>query len=321
MNLISAVLIHLFLIGSLLAVPGEAAAGEESKHEDDFIKSCVTSWLPKGGSFLGVHIDDVDSKMAKDLNLKEEYGAHVEKVIEDTAADKAGLKKDDVIVEWNDKRVESAAQLRRLVKETPVGRKVQLGLIREGEKQIVEVTIGESSGHHLEMKFLDPLTELKFDESMKDYLEQVPKTLDKYIWHDEEGNIIIKGQKLDDLGKTFKKDIFIFKGRGRMGVMLQSLTPQLAEYFGLKEEKGALITSVQEDSPAEKAGLKAGDVIISIDGEEIEGPHDIVEIVHEKEEGTLNVVVMRDKREKSFNVFLEKEEHLKKHLEKESINL
>lgn len=321
MNLISIVLIPLFLIGSFLAAPGESAACEKSKHKDDLVKSYTFKWFPEEGSFLGVHIDDVDSETAKDLSLKEEYGAHIEKVIEDTAADKAGLKKDDVIVQWNDKRVESAAQLRRLVKETPVGREVHLGLIREGKDLTVEVTMGEFSGQDYSMKFLDPLKNLKFEESWKDYMKYVPKKLDEYFWHDEDGDIIIKGHKMDDLGKMLKKDIFIFQGKGRVGIMLQSLTPQLAEYFGLKDEGGALITSVREDSPGEKAGLKAGDVITSIDGEEIENPHDVVEIVQEKEEGSLNVVVMRDRKEKSFNVYLEKEEDLKKDFEEESINL
>jgi membrane-associated protease RseP (regulator of RpoE activity) len=322
MNLISTVLIPLFLIGSLLAVPGESAACEKNKHEDDFVKSYAFKWFPEGGSFLGVHIDDVDSETAKDLNLKEEHGAHVEKVIEDTAADKAGLKKDDVIVEWNDKQVESAAQLRRLVKETPVGREVRLGLIREGKDQTVEVTMGEFSGQDYGMKFLEPLKDLKFKESLKEYEKCIPKTLDKYLHFDKKGDISIGGCKLDDLGKQIQKEVFIFKGRGRMGVTLQSfLTPQLAEYFGLKEEGGALITSVREDSPAEKAGLKAGDVILSIDGEEIEHCIDVVKIVQEKEEGTLNVVVMRDRKEESFNVYLEKEEDVDEDLEEESINL
>ncbi len=307
MNLLTSILINIVMIVSLLTMSGHSLAYEKGDSEDyvgmHFLKS-----ISEGGSFLGVYLGEVDSEVVEELGLKEEYGAHVKKVIEGSPAEEAGLEKDDVIIRWNDERVESATQLQRLVRETPIGRKVHIGLMRDSKEQIVDVTLGKHSKHTYGSDFIEPLK--KYKDSWKEYRKYIPKGIDRYIFDDDEGNIIIRGKGLDDLGKRIKKEILIFRGKGRMGVTLHSLTPQLADYFGLKDKEGVLIASVRKDSPAEKAGLEAGDIIISIDGEDIEDPHDAVEIVQEKEEGTLNVVVMRDKREKSFEVHLEKEEDI-----------
>lgn len=311
MNLLSTILVNMVLMGGLLSMPGHSMASGKSVLADDLIKVQAFKWMSEGGSFLGVYLGEVDSETVEELGLKEEYGAHVKEVVEDSSADKAGLKKDDVIITWNNSRVESVAQLQRLVKETPVGRKVRLGLIRDEKGLTVDVNLGKRSGYSYQFDFLEPLKHYK--EAWKGYKNYLLEEKDKFITIDEEGSVTIDGiLQLDDLGERITKNIFIFKGRGRMGVMLQSLTSQLAEYFGLKDQGGALISSVREDSPADKAGLKAGDVIISIDGKEVEDPHDVMKMVRKKEEGTLNVVVMRDKREKSFDVILEKEEDFEK---------
>ncbi len=97
---------------------------------------------------------------------------------------------------------------------------------------------------------------------------------------------------------------FSFGGkRGYLGVVLEGLTEQLGDYFGAKDGDGALITEVMEDSPAEKAGLKAGDVIVKIDGEEVEDPGDVVKVVTDKEEGDrVKLDVLRNKKKKTFTL-------------------
>jgi membrane-associated protease RseP (regulator of RpoE activity) len=93
---------------------------------------------------------------------------------------------------------------------------------------------------------------------------------------------------------------------GRLGVRLQGLTPQLAEFFGLSRPAGALISRVEADSPASKAGLMAGDVIISIGGERVEDPYDASRTIRRKPAGAVEIVVVRDKQEKTFTAQLEK---------------
>ncbi|HEX7006557.1 MAG TPA: DegQ family serine endoprotease [Alphaproteobacteria bacterium] len=91
--------------------------------------------------------------------------------------------------------------------------------------------------------------------------------------------------------------------RGWVGVHIQTVTPDLAESLGLEKPRGALVASVVPDSPAAKAGLKPGDVILSWNGEDVETPSELVRLVaggrsNEKAE----VVVWRDGGELTINV-------------------
>lgn len=107
------------------------------------------------------------------------------------------------------------------------------------------------------------------------------------------------------------KDVFHWYGDSRayLGVQLHELNKDLASYFGVKEDEGALILEVEEDSPAEKAGLKSGDVIIKIDDEEIADPDQIQEIISELEEDDeIKIEIMRQNRKQTIDVTLEERE-------------
>jgi membrane-associated protease RseP (regulator of RpoE activity) len=101
---------------------------------------------------------------------------------------------------------------------------------------------------------------------------------------------------------------FQFRGMGkpRLGVGLQELTPQLAEFFGLKDRDGALVTSVNEDSPAAKAGIRAGDILLSVAGKPVEDAGDVREALSELKEGPVEVKVLREKKEMTLRPVLEK---------------
>ena len=96
------------------------------------------------------------------------------------------------------------------------------------------------------------------------------------------------------------------RSRARLGVGLQSLTPQLAEYFGMSGRTGMLIASVSENSAAAKAGLKAGDVVLSVDGQQVQRQNDISNALRGKENTTVDIKVLRDKQERSFKVQVER---------------
>src|SRR5262245_62058088 len=86
--------------------------------------------------------------------------------------------------------------------------------------------------------------------------------------------------------------------RGWLGVSLQPLTPDLASSFGVPDAKGALVADVVPDSPADRAGLKSGDVVISVDGEKVNGPSDVARLVGFAKPGQeRRLTVWRDKRE------------------------
>ena len=211
-------------------------------------------------SYLGVRLTEVTSDSVRRLSLKEERGALLTEVLADSPAAKAGLQKDDVIVRWNGERVDSAAELSRLKRETPAGRTVKLGVMRNGSEMETQVELGRYSDRRQSL----------------------------VRWNDDGIRGIFVGE------------------RGRMGISLQNLTPQLAEYFGVPERTGALVSTVQPDSPAAKAGIKAGDVILSMGGEKIDTPNDIMRILSRTKEGPLEVRVMRNRQEMTFTVQVEK---------------
>ena len=275
-------------------------------------------FAPCGGSFLGVYGDEVTKELVEKLNLPGEYGAHIVEVTEGSGAEKAGLLKEDVIVGYNSYKVESMTQLRRLVAETPMGRKVSLTIIRNGVEQQVEAEIGSRPGMDLdylkemEMANFDSTTMMNFlnndgkweffpeeaEEKMKERLEELELRLEKMPdlsqmkWEEMQNN----------MPRVFTR-MTVNDGR-KLGVTAQSLTPQLGQFFKLDEgQKGVLITEVHQGFPAKAADMRAGDVIVDIEGEMVANPFDISRIIADKE-GKIEVHIIREGRPERIYVDL-----------------
>jgi len=246
----------LVALGLVLAVVAIAGLASLRAQESPEAPQVIT--IGSGG-FLGVYLEEVDDAAMDRLRLREERGALIAGVSEDGPAAEAGLLKDDVIVEFNGEDVESVGELSRMVRETPAGRTVALGVVRDGQAREISVELGERPG----VVWLGP-------------------DIDR-----RQGVFIAPGD-----GEHGEHSVFAFGGRGRLGVQLQSLGDQLAEYFGVTG--GALISSVREDSPAAEAGLEAGDVITRVGDRAVEDVGDVAEAVHEAEAGSLSITVVRD---------------------------
>jgi len=273
-------------------------------------------WVEEG-AYLGVLLENVDAEDAKELNLKEERGALVEKVMEDSPAEKAGLKKDDVILSMNGQPVESSAQLKRMIGESVPGRTARFLVIRDGKEQTLTAALGGQKGASCKLKKMEwePREEdlERFEIRLRDKddelhlklkeLKELEKTKElEMLEHlDELENLEVLEPEVDGQIRVF------IGGRARLGVKLDSLTDQLGGYFGVKDGDGALITEVMKDTPAEKAGLKAGDIILSVDGEKIEDAGDVREILADKE-GPVELTVLRDRKEIKIKAELEKQE-------------
>jgi len=235
----------------------------------------IARGMPVGsGSYLGVYIAEVDAATVERLRLDAERGARVSEVMEDGPAAAAGLREDDVIVAWNGAPLESAAQLRRMVTETPAGRDVTLTVVREGKRIDLPVELGERRGSAGTWSMRVPAPEV---------IEGL-------------------GQRLR--APEIRSRVFSLMSGGRLGVSVQTLGDQLGSYFGLGDRDGVLVTSVREDSPADEAGLKAGDVILEFGDEEVAGPGDLVAAVQAAEKGTVSVRVLRDRKERTLRVDL-----------------
>jgi len=219
-------------------------------------------------SFLGVELSEVSRETVARLKLREERGALVEGVTSGSSAAQAGLQKNDVIVKWDGEPIESALEVSRLIRETPAGRAVRLTVVRDAREVEVNVTLGERTTIASRVRIARPA--------------------------------IASVRVRPDVQVSRVQD------RRHLGVELQGMTPQLAEYFGLSKRSGALVIFVFADSPASKAGLKAGDVILSAGGETVENPLDVRRVLTGKSEGAVEFRILRDKQEQTLRIQLEK---------------
>lgn len=223
-------------------------------------------------SYLGVDIVDVTTARLSALKLKEEKGVEVTMVDQDAPAGKAGIKEHDVILTMNGTTIESGAQLRRMIHETPPGRAVTLGLSRDGQPMTVKVQLAD---RHAEMAW--------------------PKTGDIHVNVPE---IHIPDIDIPSM------NMVVVTSSARSGLMVENITPQLGEFFGLRNGDGVLVRSVEKGSRAERAGFKAGDVIFKVNGQQIHDTSDFAHAVQSRKNNAVNVAVMREKREQNLTLTL-----------------
>jgi C-terminal processing protease CtpA/Prc len=264
------------------------------------------------GPQLGVRLEEVDAEAVTRLKLKEEKGALVTEVLEKSAAEKAGLKKDDVILKFQGESVLTASQLSRLVRDVPAGRKVDLDIVRGGAPLKVTAVIekGEwSTNGNFE-------THPDMSEWNERLSEKLGKLNDFHFKTREKGEPQRFSFKMDDnTARAFGPGAFngnafdlLTQGRGRLGVSYTEIEGQLASYFKSPKDAAVLVSSVVEGSAADKAGIKAGDLLIKVGGTPVENGSDLHEAVQGLEAGkTAGVVVWRDGRSVELQVTIAEE--------------
>jgi hypothetical protein len=221
------------------------------------------------GSYLGVDISDVTTERLSALKLKEET-----MVDQDAPAGKAGIKEHDVILTMNGTAIESGAQLRRMIHEMPPGRIVTFGLSREGQPVSVKVQLADK-GKEFVMT----------GHNMNNFHVHVPE-------------IHIPDIDIPSI------NMVMVTSSARSGLMVENITPQLGEFFGVKNGNGVLVRSVEKGSRAEKAGFHAGDVIVKVDDQPVHDTSDFMHAVKSRNGAAMNVGVVRDKKEQNLNLSL-----------------
>ena len=255
------------------------------------------------GAQIGVSVDDLNEQELKGA-LGAPSGVLIEDVDQDSPASKAGLRQGDIVVELDGERVRSARQFSRLIQETPDGRAVKLGVVRDGKRQTIDVTpesrpFGFPDADVM-IRRLEP--QLRALEPRLRELEPKLRELEPRLREFE------PRFKEFPFGGSFNFDFDMPRmtsPRGRLGVQLSGLTPQLADYFGAKNG-GVLVSSVTQGSAAEKAGIKAGDVITSINGDTVRSTDDLIDELRDKS-GEITLGILRDKKESSVKATLEAE--------------
>jgi serine protease Do len=236
--------------------------------------------VQKGGGYLGIGGVEVTSERMKALNLKEERGVEISSVDEDGPAAKAGIKEGDVILEFNGTPLQGRVQLQRMVSETPAGRQVKLTIWRNGALQSVTATIGERKTGITTIG-PDDMRTWSFDMPNPSSLPRMPEmNIPRFEMMSPNPALGIYGESLGE-------------------------AEQLAEFFGVTD--GVLVRSVRKGSAAEKAGIKAGDVITKVDDSRISNSGDITRVLRglKSRKSTFTVTVVRNKKEMPVTVTLE----------------
>jgi predicted metalloprotease with PDZ domain len=226
-----------------------------------------------------VDIVDISSDRLGALKLKEEQGVEVTMVDQDAPAGKAGIKEHDVILTMNGTAIESKSQLQRMIHETPAGRAVTLGLSRDGQPMTIKVQLADRRNEFSHMKMKDG----DWEKNFKVEIPPIPNLPDFDV---------------PNIG------VVVVHSSMRSGLMVENLTPQLGEFFGAKNGNGVLVRSVEKGSRADKAGLRAGDVITRVGDQPVHDTSDFTHALHSHSTGSVGVGVIRDKKEQTLTITL-----------------
>jgi serine protease Do len=235
-----------------------------------------------GSSYLGVSPENISKENMSQYGLSAPRGVGVGSVSPGSPAERAGLKKGDVILQYDGEPVTSTRKLFRLIGESAPEQSVRLTISRNGSEQQVNVTLGQrsTSAGSLMPTTPDPNGYFRVNPPNAPRAPRASRA-----W-----------------GSAPEVFAYSFGNNRRVGITTTPLTKQLADFFGVSAGHGLLISSVSENSPASKAGLKAGDVITEVNGEKIEDADDFIRALNYKEEGEVPMTIIRDKSQRTMKV-------------------
>jgi serine protease Do len=236
--------------------------------------------------YLGIEMRDVTEDQVASLKLKEAKGAEITSLDHDGPACKAGMLTHDVILQMNGQLIDNDDQLRKLLKEMPVGRTVNFVVSRDGQTQTM--TMQTADRRAVEQAAWE-----------KHYSVPAPSGA-------AHGNSFMSASPSSVATPKSHKDLLgtpdIILNPSFTGAKLEVMGPQLAQFFGAVEGAGLLVRSVDENSPAEEAGLKAGDVVVKVNSISVSNGTDWTKTVHDNRGKPVPVVVIRDKHEQTLTL-------------------
>ena len=250
------------LVAGLVLASG-VGAQDRGQAEPNAPERSAERWFEGWGSSIGASVRDATSAELTAAGVSQPGGAFVIRVTEGGPAAKAGLMANDLVVEFDGEQVRSARHLVRLVRETAVGRSVKATLVRDKARRSVELMPTDTASIVVD------------GDAIQRQVERATRDLPRFRF-------------------DFDTDDFRSVGRQRLGVQLMPLSDQLATYFGVKD--GVLVAAVEADSPAARAGLKAGDVITAVNSRTVNDARDVLDEIS-RGESALSLTVMRDKKE------------------------
>jgi S1-C subfamily serine protease len=265
-------LVAMIVGGLLTPYPAWAAGGSVSFSGDrgpDFL-------MYSAQGYLGVNLSEVDTDRITALHLKDAHGAEVTLVDHDAPAGKSGLKVHDVILQLDGQPVENAEQLKHRLLDMPSGRTVSFLVNRDGAPLTINVQLCDREelehkawSRHKTVPEPAPPTRSGFSQTFVGR----PSTAVTGI-----------------LDTVMPKGLYV-------GAELNPVRTQLADYFGVTSGTGLLVENVDYQSPAARAGLKAGDVVVKVESQQMTSKGDWVKAIRNHRGHLVQVTVMRNKQE------------------------
>jgi serine protease Do len=254
----------LVLAGTLLAV---TAPAQQNSEQFGWRAARVVQILPQtrteNPGYMGVRFVDLDADHARSLKLTDDHGAEIKAVMEGSPADRAGIRPGDVLLSYNGEPILGARQLSRLVQETPPGKRVKVQFWRDGKEKTTTLTLGAA-----------PVS--------------TPDSFPGFSLPNWQNPLI-------DIPRPF-----LVWDNAAVGIEFERVDSQLADYFGVKG--GVLVRAVQQGSPADKAGVRAGDVIFSVAQQVLSSEHDFASFLRQR--GTVPLSLMRNHKRLDLTISL-----------------
>ena len=271
------------------------------------------SFVFGGGNHLGVSVESVTRENMSSFNLRggEPRGVAVRDVSENSPAAKAGLQKNDVILRFDGEGVSSVQKLQRLINESAPEHTARLSISRGGAEQELSVTLGRRENFAPQgfgnFKFPEGQAFGFNSDEFKRKAEQWQRNSEE--WKKRAKELELNSQELRKNMEKFRVEgsgnnfALVYGGGGRrIGITTEELTDQLADYFGVAGQGGLLVTSVRENSPAAKAGLKAGDVVTEVDGTRLKTAGELTRALNRKDEGDVTLNITRERKTRTLKV-------------------
>ncbi len=266
----------------------------EAKKEKTLAPQTFAFSLGGDGGYLGVQTVEVTKENFSKYGLRGVRGVAVEKVSENSPASAAGIKEGDIILRFNGDEITSTRKLTRLIGEVNPDHQVKITIARGGSEQEVTTTLGKRGGANFgDGNFTFPSSGGFEGLNLERFREMPP----------------MKGFPMPN-GEGFRtftlpgddgRSLSWAPGNGRqIGVGVTDLTKQLAQHFGV--EDGLMINEVRKNSPAAKAGLKAGDIIVEANGKAVKSQFDLMREVSSKKEGDVQLTFVRDGKRQTVSI-------------------
>ena len=251
------------------------------------------------GGYLGVQTQEVNKDNFARFGLRDVRGVAVEKVMENSPAATAGIQNNDVIVRFNGDEVTSTRKLTRLIAEVAPDHQVSLTVMRGGKEKNVNATLGKREMHRYEngnfSVAMPEMDRLKLEKELKN-LPDLKELKELKELRRGDGPMILTVPPGGE-GKSF---LWKSGERRQIGIAAYPVTKQLGERFGV--DGGVMINDVREDSPAAKAGLKAGDIIVEAGGNAVKDTMDLIRAISDKKEGDVQLTIVRDRNRQTISV-------------------